>query len=65
VRAAAPQRRHHSCSFPSGEPHSGHPSTGCTGVSTCCAGPPGATVVLTPGLPGVGRPGARSAWAAR
>jgi hypothetical protein len=27
VRAAAPHRRHHSCSASSGAPHSGHPST--------------------------------------
>jgi hypothetical protein len=40
VRAAAPQRMHHSCSAPSGAPHSGHPSTvgpwvgGDVGVAT-------------------------------
>jgi hypothetical protein len=43
VRAAAPQRRHHSCLAPSGDPHNGQASLVVGGG----ADPAGAAVVLT------------------
>jgi len=58
VRAAAPQRRHHSCSGASGAPHSGHASS-AGGVAAVGTGAEGGAATLTRRRPGDGR----SRWA--
>lgn len=59
VRAAAPHRRHHSCSGRSGVPHSGHPSPASGG------GPPSGWVAGVWGAPaGAGDPVALAALTA-
>src|SRR5262249_58567701 len=47
VRAAAPQRRHHSCSGASGAPHSGQPSVTGRAADAAGAGGGGAPTALT------------------